>query len=361
VLVNHPCYQWNDLPADSVPWDHITHLIIGYLWPKSSGSGYTLDVPPGVCGDLESVKSRAAAYVTAGHRAGKKVTMLLGGAGGNPGNVWNTATATGNVGTFAQNIVTMMKAWNIDGVDLDWEDDVEAPKLVALAKEMRTRWPEGFITIPTGPTGADAASLSGAKDAVDVFEPMTYMGIEQWGGWYLPVPLTPLFAFKSNPYSIDLVRKKWVDAGVPASKLVLGVAGYGAAWTDTNADNRGPIGPYANTDINGPAEGESRPSLQDNQVTQKWLSQTLSTHTNLVEGWDDVGKCSFWHAPAANQLVTVTGPGGGSVKLSAVFYESPRSIIEKKNYVQANGMKGFMFWTVAQLMNGQSSPVLEAL
>jgi GH18 family chitinase len=345
-----------------VPWAHVTHLIVGYLWPATSGSGYTLDVQAGVCGNLATFEANAAAYVTAGHAAGRKVSMLLGGAGGNPGNIWNTATSAGNVGGFAQSIVTMMKGLGIDGVDLDWEDGVEAPKLVALAKELRSRWPEGVITIPTGSTGSDAKDLAGAKDAVDAFEPMTYMVIQQWGGWHIPVPLTPLFAYSSNPYSVDIVRKAWIAAGVPASKIIMGIGGFGTTWTDTNGDGHAPVAPYSNTDTNGPADSETAPSFSDNAVTQKWLDKTLAVHPELVEGWDDVGKCSYWHAPAAGQLVTVDSPSGsGTVKLGVIFFESARSMGEKINYVDANGMKGFMFWTVSQLVDGTSFPVLQGL
>ena len=37
VIVYHPMYQWDRVSADQVPWDHISHLSLGYLWPVESG------------------------------------------------------------------------------------------------------------------------------------------------------------------------------------------------------------------------------------------------------------------------------------------------------------------------------------
>ena len=79
--------------------------------------------------------------------------------------------------------------------------------------------------------------------------PMTFLAIPQWGGWVLPIPLSPLYGYPGNGYSVDDNLKKWIAAGVPASKVIMGVGGFGAVWGDSNNDRVGPIAPYVT--VNG--------------------------------------------------------------------------------------------------------------
>lgn len=365
VAAYHPCYQWDALASDQVPWDRLTHLILGYLWPTQSAHGYTLGLPSGWSRGWETFSNDAKGYVRAGHEAGRKVTLMLGGSGSNEGRVWNRATAAAEVGGFAQSIVDLARPIGFDGVDLDWEDQVEHGNLVALARELRGRWPEAILTIPTSPMGDDAAKLQPAKEFVDAFMPMTYLSIPQWGGWLIPIPLTPLASamrpgLGANPYSVDVVRKHWNDAGVPASKLVMGVAGFGAVWSDTQSDGVAPIAPYTSS-LWGPADTEDGSSNSDNYVTWTWLHATLAANPRLEEGWDEIGQSSYWHAPAKNSLVSVAGDSGPRINVGLIFYESPRSVQAKVAYCRQHGMRGMMFWTLSQMLDHGSSPVLEAI
>jgi len=365
VAPYHPSYQWQYLPASEVPWDHMTHLILGYLWPENSDNGYTLGLPPSWSLGWDSWRNTAQDYIDARRQANRKVTCMLGGAGSNPNNIWNNATSEANVAAFAQNIKSVLQPIGFDGVDLDWEDSVDYPSLVRLAQEIRWIWVEAIITIPTGPTGNDAVDLAPAKDIVDAFMPMTYMSICQWGGWLIPVPLTPLYCahrpgYGPNPYSVDYALEQWITAGVPASKIVMGVGGFGSVWGDSNGDNRAPIAPYCNTDLWGAAEGETYAIAGDNVVTWEWVKQTIEDHPELVDAWDHVGKCSYWHAPAVNDLVTVDVGYGDTMDVGLIFYETTHSMFEKVNYCNKQGMKGMMFWTLSQMMDGNSCPILEA-
>jgi GH18 family chitinase len=364
IAVYHPSYQWDHI--SEIPWDNITHLILGYLWPSSSntGNGFTLAMPSSVSWSLSEWISRAKPYVDEGHQQGKKITCMLGGAGSNPGSRWNLATASNEITAFANNIKSILKDQaGFDGVDLDWEDGVDYPLLVNLAAKLREVWPDAIITIPTGMTGSDASQLAPAKDYVDAFMPMSYISIPQWGGWIIPIPLTPIYSFSTNPYSFDSIFQKWIAAGVPASQIVMGVGGSGAVWGDSNADGIGPNSPYCST-TSGYAEGERSSMASDNVVTQKWLDDLLTDNPGvLTEGWDDVGKCSYWYSASTNTADMAIGNyWNENHYISLVFYETPRSISEKSNYIKSNNMKGMMFWTLSQMVaeNG-SYPILEAI
>jgi hypothetical protein len=171
--------------------------------------------------------------------------------------------------------------------------------------------------------------------AVDAFMPMSYLVIQQWSGWRIPVPLTPLHGvdrpgYGTNPYSIDCVLDNWTSAGVPASKIVMGVGGFGSAWCDINHDNFAPITPYANTDIFGAADGEMYSIASDNAVTWKWVKQVATNNLKMIEAWDDTGKCLYWHSPATNDFFnTKVNSWDPPYNISLIFYETPRSISEK--------------------------------
>lgn len=360
VVVYHPWYQWSAVPATSVPWTKITHLCLGALWPLKSGATWTLGVSTDDGRSWAAWSAAAKHYIDDGHGAGRKVTCMLGGAGSNPNKIWNTATAAANIDSFAMNIRNKLQPLGFDGTDLDWEDDVTMPQLVSLAKKIRAAWPGAVITIPTGFNGGDAASFAPAKDAVDAFMPMSYLDIAQWGGWRIPVPLTPLYAFGDNPYSVDGALASWVKAGVPASKIVMGVGGFGAAWGDGNNDGRGPVAPYSNADLNAGAQGETQSLANDNVVTQTWVRQALAANSKLTEAWDSVGKCSYWHTSAATDFASVP-IWGNPAKVSLVFYETVRSMAEKAAFIKQKGMKGLMFWTLSEMIDGSSCPILDSL
>jgi GH18 family chitinase len=365
VAPYHPCYQWDDVPAADVPWNKITHLILGYLGPEKSNAEWTLGLPGGWARGWDNWRTTAQGYVTAGHTAGRKVTCMLGGAGSNPDSIWNKATTAANIDKFASNIKAVLQPIGFDGVDLDWENEIDYPRLVALTQKIRTVWPEAIITIPTDFRGDDASKFAAAQNAVDAFMPMTYLDIPQWGGWRIPVPLTPLHGvdrpgYGTNPYSIDCVLDNWTSAGVPASKIVMGVGGFGSVWGDINHDNLAPITPYANTDIFGAADGETYSIASDNTVTWKWVKQVVTNNLKMIEAWDDTGKCSYWHSPATNDFFnTKVNSWDPPYNISLIFYETPRSISEKVSYINSKGMKGMMFWTLSQMMDGSSCPILE--
>ena len=367
VAPYHPCYQWTEVPADEVPWSSITHLILGYMLLEEISPAEHTIAPPDWYG-ATAWRNDAGRYISAGHLAGRTVTCMLGGEGSNPGNVWNHATSAANVAVLAANIRSVLQPLGFDGVDLDWEDGVDYPGLVRLAQQLRAVWPEAVLTIPTAFTGDDAVELAGAVDAVDAFMPMTYIAIPQWGGWTLPSPLTPLYVVGANQNSVDWVRQAWVDAGVPAGKLVMGVGGFGLVWGDTNGDGLAPIMPYSNGG-DGAASGETEGIASDNAVTQAWLTETLAEHPGgFVEEWDAAQKISYWHSSSENVQVTVDdlycvlwNNCAATAKVSLIFYETPRSTREKVTYIGQNAMKGMMFWTLSQMKAGTSYPILEAI
>lgn len=371
----HPVYEW-DFPvndASYVPWEPMTHMFVGYMVPALDAltGEYTIIKPAGVSAYTE-VQCVAALkkFADAGAARGVVVTLHIGGMGSNDNFEWTYATNADNLAAFAQYIVDIARdEAGLDGVDINWEagtNPVVASQLIALAQAVRALWPEALITVPTGPRGADAAELAPAKAYIDAFMPMTYLPIANWGGWLLPVPLTPLYGKLNpnsvpNPYSVEYALNNWIAAGVPASQVVMGVGGYGSAWgDDVPKDGAGPNEPYCAFDAD--AYGEGGDMANDNTVSQEWLDNFIATG-QFTEGWDDVGMCSYWGTASPTTLVSGIDAGYASDarEFSLIFYETARSIQAKQAYIKAKAMKGMMFWSLGMMENAAGAyPVLEA-
>ena len=170
----------------------------------------------------------------------------------------------------------------------------------------------------------------------------------------------------ANSNSIDFVRNRWVDAGVPASKLVMGVGGFGLVWGDTNGDDLAPVLPYSS---DGQPAGEGGGIVSDNAVTQAWLTETLAEHPGaFTEVWDEAQKISYWRTASTSVQITVDdlfcvlwGNCSTTADVSLIFFETPRSMSAKSAYAKQHGMKGMMFWTLSQLRDESGFPNLEAI
>ncbi len=366
----HPCYQWylsGGAGLMEIPWDKITHLVPGYMLPYQNSAGkWDIKVPVGFFPGQTEWFRICGVWAGEAHSYNRKVLCHLGGAGSNIGDnagFWNNATSAANVGDFAANIKARLKPVGFDGVNINWEDGViDYSGILRLVIELRSIWPDAVITAAAGSTGDDALSLAPCNPYMDAFMPMSYMSIQQWGGWILPVPPTPLYAYGNNPYSIELILNKWITAGVPAKKVMLGVGGAGQAWTDSNDDDKAPNVPYCSTLSSNP-EGEPFATFGDNVLSRAWLTRTLANHSDLTEHWDNVGKCSYWGAPAPDDLVeNVEMRSGQFVDLGLVFHESDRAIECKLDFIDENSMKGIFFWTLRMLRDTDGTfPVLSKI
>lgn len=362
--------------------------LLDFLEPTDSGGSFGVTVTGHGPSTLAAWTTEAQKYIAAAHAAGVKVIVSYGGEGLG-GDVFSVATrTTADSDALAAAMVSTAQSIGFDGVDLDWEEQFNAAGAVRLLHSLRTRWPGGLVTVDVGPTygfeqNAIAKTMGAAKDDVDAVMVMSYIpGDRTWTWWVVPVPLTPLHGTPvpwggTQTYSVDADFAAWTGAGLPASKLIMGVGGFGLAWGDTNDDSIAPVVPYANdnalandpTCSNSPwtcgagADTEVAPlSCTDNHVTQKWVDQALAAAPSLTLKNDTVGGVTYWGAPAPNQLASVPSPcGSGTAKVGLIFYETPTSMAAKVSYATSKGMRGMEFWTLSQTANEAGAfPIIQA-
>ncbi len=134
-----------------------------------------------------------------------------------------------------------------DGVDIDWESPhrSDAANFEALMKEFRRQMdalrPGLVLSVAVGQSprmlpGTDLAALA---PMVDEFGIMNY---DYWGPWFKTTGfVAPLFsgAVPHRRGDIERTLASYEAAGVPRSKMLMGLPFYGYGWTAVNESEEG--------------------------------------------------------------------------------------------------------------------------
>ena len=232
--------------------------------------------------------------------------------------------------------VDFVKRHDLDGFDVDWEypglpgdgnphrpEDKEnftalmADLRAALDREGTRRGGHLLLTFAAGASQDFLAHTEMAKvqRSVDFVNLMTYdfrvAGPGAPAGHHAnlyPSPADP------RSHSADGAVKDFLAAGVPASKLVLGVPFYGRAWEGVGS----PDGLYR----------EGRPPSQRIDSSHPSLA-ALVGREGWVRAWDAVAQAPFLPNEARKAFVT---------------YEDEESLRIKSRYVLEKKLGGVMFW-----------------
>ena len=272
--------------------DVVTHINYAFGHVDSTFSGVKVDRP------------QRLAAIAALKQKNPHLKVLLSVGGWGSGRFSEMAADAGLRAKFAKDCRRVVKQYNLDGIDIDWEyptvnaagissSENDTENFTLLMRDIRKA--VGKKKLLTLATVCDAKYIDfpAIMPFVDFVNIMAYdmaMGIAKHH--------SPLFTSENT---LHLSAANSIDAhlaaGVPAHKLVLGVPFYG----------RG-----------------------NNEFRQ---SESYSRMPALLEGfaekWDEVAQASY----IAN------------AKGEFVFgYETPRSLAAKCRYAKEKGLKGIMFW-----------------
>lgn len=215
-----------------VPFDKLTHVNYAFLLPEERGDG-SLE-PLGETAKLRDL-------VSAAHAQGVRVMISVGGwnDGNDRGFERLAANATATT-TFVENLVRFVEAYDLDGVDIDWEypDPGDSARSYAhlmrlLSAAMHRR---GNLL-----TAAVVARGDGGSIPDEVFGLVDFLTLMAYDGEDGP---------EHSPYSYaEGSLDHWLGRGLPAAKAVLGVPFYGrptwAAYSELAAHD--PQVPYSDT------------------------------------------------------------------------------------------------------------------
>ena len=275
------------------------------------------------------------------------------------GNFSDAAVSATSRQRFAASAVDFMIRYGFDGVDIDWEYPVggglpdngtrpeDKQNFTLLMQELRTQLDaqgaqDGKYYLLTAAVGAGYDKIANLEVAQigQLLDFINLMGYDFHGGWETttnhhallfpnpndPSPNTDIRDKYNSSYAINA----YLEGGIPADKLVLGVPFYGRAWQGvTNANN----GLYQTG--TGPAPGTWDDwASGDTGVNDYWEIREFEASPEYTRYWDDHAKVPYLYSP--------TRYGG-----HFIGYEDPESLGIKVDYMNSKQMGGIMFWDIS--------------
>lgn len=240
---------------------------------------------------------------------------------------------------FARSAVNLLETHELDGIDIDWEypgqpgeDNIyrreDRENFTLLLETVRTHLDRhGESRGRTGKdrylltiaAGADArylehTDMAAAVEHLDFVNLMTYDFHGPWTdhtGHHANLhPPSGIDEESSANQSVDI----FLDAGVPAQKLVLGVPFYGRGWADVDFSGENVYLAYGT-----PHGSYSFDSLNNHYIDRN----------GFTRHWDDITASPFlWNADS-------------SIFIS---YEDEESLRYKSEFVRERELGGIMYW-----------------
>ena len=259
--------------------------------------------------------------------------LSIGGGGADATTFASMASQASTRKSFIDTSITLARSNNFNGLDLDWEypsTATEFTNLGLLLNEWRAAVASESTSSGNSPLLLVAAffyssnyyslnypiqAITNSLDwvnvmAYDFYAPPSYSSPNLTG------PPAALYN-PTSQVSGDSGIKSWIQAGVPAQKLVLGVPFYGYAWTLVNANDNGIFAPANGAAIS--SDGSITYSQIKDFITQN--SATAVFNSTIVTDYCYSG--TTW-----------------------IGYDDTQSISTKVTYAKGNGLLGYFAWHV---------------
>lgn len=308
--------DFNLLKKEDIKALNIINIAFGYTDNKGNVKWNTIDAPE----HIKKIKE-----------INPEIKICLSIGGWSSGGFSTSASTKEGRENFAKTAVEIIKKYDLDGIDIDWEypcisiagidaspDDKFNFTLLLEALRNELDKIENKKCLLMVATGGDAyflrcTEMDKASKYLDIVQIMTY---DLRGGFSIQTGHhTNLYASPTDLSSVsaDNTIKQFIDAGVPKEKIVMGVAFYSRKWTGVpNVDN-GHMQMAKSTGGYGPGYGE---------LTREYIDKN-----GYKRFWDDNAKAPYLF--------------NGDTFIS---YDDEESIMNKSKYVKENGLCGLMYW-----------------
>ena len=342
------------LTPSSVSAQSRPYVIIGYV----TGQGWTKDqidaqklthinyafAVPAATGELAPLKSRDSvnlAALTALKARNKALNVLISIGGWGGCRYFSDAALTeASRRRFANSAVALLAKHGLDGVDIDWEypdqlgeNNIFRPadkqNYTLLLKALRDRLDEegkkdnrtgANHYLLTAATGADTAFVNHTElgkaarylDYVNIMTYDLYHGNDKVTGHHSNLTQSAK-GDQSRNSTVDAVEGH-IRAGVPASKIVLGLPFYGRGWADVTDQDHG---------LYQPSTGKHT------FISHDELAADYINKNGFVRYWDADAKAPYLWNPTSRTFIS---------------YADEEAFGYKLDYVKARKLAGVMFW-----------------
>ncbi|EGL20218.1 MULTISPECIES: glycosyl hydrolase family 18 protein [unclassified Paenibacillus] len=251
---------------------------------------------------------------------------------------------------FANSAVDFIRKYQFDGVDLDWEYPVggglagnsarpeDKQNYTLLLQKIREKLDAAgtadnkkyFLTIASGagPTYAANTELGNIAKHLDWINIMTY---DFNGGWQtVSAHNAPLYTDpaaiaagvpNADTFNVEKGVQGHLDAGVPASKIVLGLAFYGRGWSGCKNTANGEYQQCAGLATTGTWE---KGSFDFYDLEANYINKNGYTRY-----WNNTAKVPFLYNASNGTFIS---------------YDDAESIGYKTSFIKSKGLGGGMLW-----------------
>ena len=307
------------------PAERTTHVLLAFANLDASGNWVTT----GVASQVASVKALRTT------NPNLKVLLSIGGWTWSE-NFTGVAADPAKRATFAQSAANTVDSLVLDGVDIDWEwpgaqgdtDTLPGPNdshnFTLLLQTTRGALDtlgtaKGRHFELTAFTGGGSAQI-GALELNAVGQLLDFINVQ---GYDLRGPWDGVTGHHTglhyNPgdsggsaLNSEAILARYLDAGIPAGKLLLGSAFFGHGFSGVASANHGLF-----------------QSHNGGGYTMLYSQIAGSNLTASRRFWDDIAKVPWLYKASTGEMIS---------------YDDPRSMAEKAGYARANGLGGVYYW-----------------
>ena len=276
------------------------------------------------------------------------------------GNFSDAALTPASRALFATSCADFMENYGFDGIDIDWEypgggglaGNTSRPEdtqnftllLEAVRNELDARGALNgrhyllTIAAPAGPDKIANIEVEQIHAYLDFINVMTYDLNGSWSAvsnFNAPLHRSPGDPTPAPDLNGDSAIQKYLERGVPAAKLVLGVPFYGRGVTGVANVNDGLFQSHTGAPFGTWDDGSTGATgmFDYDDIALNYL-----TDPNVDAHWDDDAKVPWLHDPTTGLFIS---------------YDDPTSLALKKDYVIAHGLGGVMIWEMSSDLDDQ--------
>lgn len=358
----YPDWSVWTFPVSQIDWSKLDLVEFAFAIPNSN---YDLEFTQ--YNSLDTLSE----LVAAGHAAGKKVSLSIGGW---TGSVYFSpaVSSPSNRELFAQNIAKVYNQYNLDGINIDNEywgvqgaaGNIFAPEdsanfLLFLQVLRQTLPPEAIISAATQvwPFASSTGSpLTDVSDFARYLDHITIMNYDVFSSGD-PGPNAPL-SDGCGTSSMPLANAyaaiaSWTQAGMPANQIMLGIAAYGYLYKSSASrlrTRRRGLEPRASVTVynpNGQTEGGQvnfASLISQGALAQdsngKWVGAG-----GFTREWDNCSSTPWLKSWESGQIIS---------------YDDPDSISLKAQFSRQAGLRGASVWEITGDMGPADWSILSA-